>query len=45
MIGVTNIGARVGAFTLDNISFDVPRGAYGVVIGPTRIRGKRRCSK
>jgi sulfonate transport system ATP-binding protein len=35
MIGVTNLSARVGAFALDNISFDVPRGAYGVVIGPT----------
>jgi molybdopterin-binding protein len=35
MISAAKLGARVGAFTLDDISFDVPRGAYGVVIGPT----------
>ncbi len=35
MIDAANVSARVGAFALENISFDVPRGAYGVVIGPT----------
>jgi molybdopterin-binding protein len=35
VIGVAKVSARVGAFSLQNISFDVPRGAYGVVIGPT----------
>jgi molybdopterin-binding protein len=35
MIGAANVSARVGAFALQNISFEVPRGAYGVVIGPT----------
>ncbi len=35
MIGAANVNARIGTFSLENISFDVPRGAYGVVIGPT----------
>ncbi|MFI5233372.1 MAG: ABC transporter ATP-binding protein [Gemmatimonadales bacterium] len=35
MISVTGLTARVGAFALEDITFDVPRGAYGVVIGPT----------
>jgi molybdopterin-binding protein len=35
MISVQSLRAHAGAFTLDDISFDVPRGAYGVVIGPT----------
>jgi molybdopterin-binding protein len=35
MIAAAGLGARVGAFSLDDISFEVPRGAYGVVIGPT----------
>ncbi len=35
MISAAQLRARVGAFTLDDISFDVPSGAYGVVIGPT----------
>ena len=35
MISVSNLAARVAAFALDDISFDVPGGAYGVVIGPT----------
>jgi molybdopterin-binding protein len=35
MISASHLCARVGAFALDDISFDVPRGAYGVVIGPT----------
>ena len=34
MIGVRNLGARVGAFHLRDITFDVPTGRYGVVIGP-----------
>ena len=35
MIAVDGLCARVGAFSLQDISFAVPRGAYGVVIGPT----------
>jgi molybdopterin-binding protein len=35
MISVAGLRARVGAFALEDISFEVPRGAYGVVIGPT----------
>jgi molybdopterin-binding protein len=35
MIGAAKLSARAGAFALENISFEVPRGAYGVVIGPT----------
>jgi molybdate/tungstate transport system ATP-binding protein len=35
MISVAKLAARVGAFALEDISFDVPHGAYGVVIGPT----------
>ena len=35
MISAVRLRARVGAFTLDDISFEVPHGAYGVVIGPT----------
>lgn len=35
MIAAAALGARVGAFALENVSFDVPGGAYGVVIGPT----------
>lgn len=34
MIAVSGLTARVGNFTLDNISFTIPQGAYGVVIGP-----------
>src|SRR3954471_543081 len=34
MIAVSGLTARVGKFTLDSISFTVPEGAYGVVIGP-----------
>ena len=34
MIGATGLGARAGAFELREITFAVPRGAYGVVIGP-----------
>jgi molybdopterin-binding protein len=35
VIGVANMSARVGAFALENISLEVPFGAYAVVIGPT----------
>lgn len=35
MISADHLCARVGAFTLDDISINVPQGAYGVVIGPT----------
>ena len=34
MIDVNGLTVRVGDFTLDNVSFSVPNGAYGVVIGP-----------
>src|SRR6185312_13016152 len=35
VISAAGLGARVGAFALDDVAFDVPSGAYGVVIGPT----------
>jgi molybdopterin-binding protein len=35
MISVEGMCAHVGSFALKDISFEVPRGAYGVVIGPT----------
>ena len=34
MIDVHGLTVRVGDFTLENVSFTVPDGAYGVVIGP-----------
>lgn len=34
MISAQSLSARVGAFTLSDISFEVPDGRYGVVIGP-----------
>ncbi|HET7456656.1 MAG TPA: ATP-binding cassette domain-containing protein [Gemmatimonadaceae bacterium] len=34
MISLRDLSARVGAFALRDVSFDVPAGAYGVVIGP-----------
>src|SRR5262249_41749375 len=34
MISLQNVGARVGGFELNDITFDVSQGAYGVVIGP-----------
>jgi len=34
MIDVNGITVRLGDFTLDDVSFTVPNGAYGVVIGP-----------
>ena len=35
MIRASGLRARVGAFALEDISFELSRGAYGVVIGPT----------
>jgi molybdopterin-binding protein len=34
VIEARGLSARVGAFRLDDITFTVPKGAYGVVIGP-----------
>src|ERR687895_74376 len=34
MIEVTGLAARVGRFELRDVTFAVPRGGYGVVIGP-----------
>src|SRR3954470_22484605 len=34
MIAVQGLTAVLGDFTLDSVSFTVPDGAYGVVIGP-----------
>jgi molybdopterin-binding protein len=34
MIDIHDLTVRVGGFTLENVSFTVPEGAYGVVIGP-----------
>ena len=34
MISLQRVHARAGEFRLRDISFDVPRGGYGVVIGP-----------
>jgi len=35
MIALEDVSARVGDFTLESITFQVPQGAYGIVIGPT----------
>jgi len=35
VIGLHNLRAKVGDFELADISFEVPQGAYGIVIGPT----------
>ena len=35
MIALRDVTARVGDFSVENVSFDVPQGAYGIVIGPT----------
>lgn len=35
MISLEKISARVGDFALEDISFTVPQGSYGIVIGPT----------
>jgi molybdopterin-binding protein len=34
MISLQRVNARAGGFTLTDVSFDVPQGGYGVVIGP-----------
>lgn len=34
MIAARELAARMGSFRLAGVSFEVPRGAYGVVIGP-----------
>ena len=34
MIAVAGLSARAGEFALHDVTFDVPRGGYGVVIGP-----------
>ena len=34
MIALRQVNARAGSFRLDNVSFEVPQGSYGVVIGP-----------
>ena len=34
MIEARSLGARIGGFTLRDISFTIPQGRYGVVIGP-----------
>ena len=33
MIALEGLGARAGDFTLDNVSFNVPAGAWGIVLG------------
>src|SRR5919198_5309142 len=35
MISLDGVSARVGDFTLEDISFAIPQGSYGIVIGPT----------
>jgi ABC-type sugar transport system ATPase subunit len=35
VILVENLTVRIGAFSLDGVSFDVPRGQYGVLMGRT----------
>ena len=34
MIELERLGARVGSFALEDVTFTIPRGSYGVVIGP-----------
>src|ERR1041384_1888901 len=34
MISLQGVGARRGRFEIANVTFDLPDGAYGVVIGP-----------
>jgi molybdopterin-binding protein len=34
VISLQNVSARAGRFELTNITFDIPKGAYGIVIGP-----------
>lgn len=35
MIALEEVTARVGDFAIEDVSFTVPHGAYGIVIGPT----------
>jgi len=35
MIRLEGVGLQIGGFALHNVSIDVPRGGYGLVIGPT----------
>ena len=35
MISLQDVTARVGDFAVEDVSFEVPQGAYGIVIGPT----------
>jgi len=35
MIALDHVSARVGDFVLHDVTFDIPQGAYGIVIGPT----------
>jgi ABC-type sugar transport system ATPase subunit len=34
MISLQGVTARAGGFTLSDVTFDIPKGGYGVVIGP-----------
>ncbi len=34
MISVRSLSARRGKFAIDDVSFDIPRGCYGMIIGP-----------
>ena len=34
MISLQHVNARAGGFSLEDISFEIPQGGYGVVIGP-----------
>ena len=35
MIRLEKVSARVGDFTVEDVSFEVSQGSYGIVIGPT----------
>ena len=35
MIGLESLSARVGDFALEDVTFSIPQGRYGIVIGPT----------
>lgn len=35
MIALASLSARVGDFAIEDVTFTVPQGAYGIVIGPT----------
>ena len=44
MIKVDGLGARVGAFALHDVSFELQAGAWGIVLGPAG-QGRPRCSR